>query len=85
MRAGKAMGIDPAWGSSAFGVVVIQWVDGQVQILHAEEYLRPDYNEMLDITVGTHMEIQPGQDLCRRCKSMPVVRSLKQRMGENSD
>jgi hypothetical protein len=50
MMAGKAMGIDPAWGSSAFGVVVTQWLDGQVQILYAEEYLRPDYNEMLDIT-----------------------------------
>jgi hypothetical protein len=30
------MGIDPALGSSAFGIVVTQWVDGIVQILHAE-------------------------------------------------
>jgi hypothetical protein len=34
----KSMGIDPAWGSSAFGIVVTQWADGIVQILHAEEY-----------------------------------------------
>jgi hypothetical protein len=37
----KSMGIDPAYGSSAFGIVVTQWVGGIVQILHAEEYHRP--------------------------------------------
>jgi hypothetical protein len=36
-------------GSSAFGIVVTQFVDGIVQILHAEEYHRPDYNEMLSV------------------------------------
>jgi hypothetical protein len=41
------MGIDPAWGSSAFGIVVTQWIDNHIQIMHAEEYHRPDYNEML--------------------------------------
>ena len=44
----KCMGIDPAYGSSSFGIVVTQFVDGQVQILHAEEYKRPDFNEMLE-------------------------------------
>ena len=32
-----AMGIDPAYGSSAFGIVVTQWADNHIQILHAEE------------------------------------------------
>jgi hypothetical protein len=43
----KSMGIDPAYGSSAFGIVVMQWVDDHIQIFHSEEYQRPDYNEML--------------------------------------
>lgn len=41
------MGIDPAYGSSSFGIVVTQFVDGQIQVLQAEEYKRPDFNEML--------------------------------------
>jgi hypothetical protein len=41
------MGIDPAYRSPSFGIVVVQIVDGQLQILHAEEYKRPDFNEML--------------------------------------
>jgi hypothetical protein len=43
----KSMGVDSAYGSSAFGIVVTQWVDGIVQILYDEQYRRPDYNEML--------------------------------------
>jgi hypothetical protein len=46
----KSIGIDPAWGSSAFGIVVTQFVDGKVQVLYAEEFERPDYNEILDKT-----------------------------------
>jgi hypothetical protein len=42
-----SMGIDPAYGSSAFGIVVTQWVNDHIEILYAEEYHRPDYNEML--------------------------------------
>jgi len=42
--ASRSMGIDPAWGSSAFGIVVTQWADGIVEIMHAEEYHRPDYH-----------------------------------------
>jgi hypothetical protein len=47
----KSMGIDPGFGSSAFGVVVTQFVDGQIQIMHAEEYQRPDFNQMLSIVL----------------------------------
>ena len=41
------MGIDLAYGSSAFDIAVTQWVDNHIKILHAEEYHRSDYNEML--------------------------------------
>jgi hypothetical protein len=45
----KSMGIDPTWRSSAFSIAVTQWVDEHIQILHAEEYQKPDYNEMLNL------------------------------------
>jgi hypothetical protein len=44
---GRAMGIDPAIGSSSFGIVITQLVDSnQVQVLYADEYQRPDFNDM---------------------------------------
>jgi Terminase RNaseH-like domain len=84
LMAGKAMGIDPACGSSSFGIVVIQWVDGQVQVLHAEEYQRPDYNEMLDITWDLIWKYNLTKVYIDGANPA-VIRSLKQRIGENSD
>jgi hypothetical protein len=44
---GKSIGIDPAYGSSNFGIVGTQGVDQQIQVIYAEEFERPDFNEML--------------------------------------
>ena len=46
------IGIDPGYGSSAFGIVVAQWLDDHIQILPVEEYHRLDYNEMLTLAYG---------------------------------
>ena len=43
----KSMGIDPGFGSSAFGVVITQKQNGLIQVLEAEEFHRPDFNVML--------------------------------------
>jgi hypothetical protein len=48
----ESMGTEQAYGSSAFRIVVSQWIDKQIQIPHAEEYHRPDYNEMLSLVYG---------------------------------
>ena len=80
----RSMGIDPAYGSSAFGIVVTQWVDGIVQILYAEEYHRPDYNEMLS-TVYSLMS-KYGIDMVYVDGANPsFIRSLKLQIGEDPD
>jgi hypothetical protein len=48
----RSMGIDSGYGSSAFGIVVTEWVDNHIEILYAEEFARPDYNEMLSTVYG---------------------------------
>jgi hypothetical protein len=78
------MGIDPAWGGSAFGIVVTQWVDNHIQILHAEEYHRPDYNEMLS-TVYSLM-IKCDIDMVYVDGANPsFIKSLKLQIGEDPD
>ncbi|MGA9317167.1 MAG: hypothetical protein WBV84_03835, partial [Nitrososphaeraceae archaeon] len=47
----KSVGPDPGFGSSAFGVCITELRDGIVNVLHAEEYPRLDFNEMIDTTV----------------------------------
>jgi hypothetical protein len=48
------MGIDPAWGSSAFGIVITSFIDGKIQILYSDELERADYNEMLQKVIGIY-------------------------------
>jgi hypothetical protein len=75
----KCMGIDPADGSSSFGIVVTQFVDGQVQIIHAEEYKRPDFNEMLEETWDLLVKIYIDG------ANPSFIKGLKLQWGERSD
>jgi hypothetical protein len=78
------MGIDPAYGSSAFGIVVTQWVDHHIQILHAEEYHRPDYNEMQS-TVYKLMSKYNIDKVYIDGANPSFIRSLKLQIGEDPD
>jgi hypothetical protein len=79
-----SMGVDPAYGSSAFGIVVTRYADGIVQILYAEEYHRPDYNEMLSVVYG--LMIKYNVDKVYIDGANPsFIRSLKLQIGEDAD
>jgi hypothetical protein len=47
-EARKSLGCDPTFGSSKFAIVVTQLVDGKIQVIHAEEYDRPNFVEMVN-------------------------------------
>jgi hypothetical protein len=80
----RSMGIDPAYGSSAFGIVVTEWVDGIVQIMHAEEYHRPDYNEMLSLVYGLMSKYQVDSVYIDGANP-GFIKSLKLQIGEDPD
>lgn len=46
-RLQSIMGIDPGWGSSAFGICVTQYVDGMVRVVYASQYGRSGHDEMI--------------------------------------
>jgi hypothetical protein len=78
------MGIDPAYGSSAFGIVVTQFVDNHVQILHAEEYYRPDYNEMLSLVYWL-MSRYKMDSVYIDSANPSFIKSLKLQIDEEAD
>jgi hypothetical protein len=71
-------------GNSAFGIVLTQWDDGIVQILHAEEYQRPDYNEMLS-TVYSLMSKYYVDKVYIDGANPSFIKSLKLQIGEDAD
>ena len=80
----RSTGIDPAYGSSAFGIVVTQFEDGIVQIMHAEEYHRPDYNEMLSVVYGL-MSKYNVDSVYIDGANPSFIKSLKLQIGEEAD
>jgi hypothetical protein len=80
----RSMGIDPAYGSSAFGIVVTQWEDNHIQILYAEEHHRPDYNEMLSLVYGLISKYQVDKIYIDGANPS-FIKSLKIQIGEDAD
>jgi hypothetical protein len=80
----KSIGIDCGFGSSAFGIVVTRISDDKIQILYADEFERPDYNQMLDTVLNLLMKY-------KYCKiyvdgaNPEFIRSLKYQLGEESN
>ena len=79
----KSMGVDPGFGSCAFGIVVTRLVNEKIQIVFADEYERPDYNEMLDKIFGLVEEYDI--DYIYVDGSNPeIISNLKRGLGERS-
>jgi hypothetical protein len=88
LGARKSMGIDPAWGSSAFGIVITRFVDGRIQILYADQFERPDFNQMIQKVWELYMKFQFDGSVDRIYvdgASPSFIRSLKLMLGERAD
>jgi hypothetical protein len=64
--------------------VVTQWEDGIVQILYAEEYQRPDYNEMLSV-VWRLISKYDVDKVYIDGANPSFIKSLKLQIGEDAD
>jgi hypothetical protein len=81
---GRAMGIDPAYGSSSFGIVITQLVNNQVQVLYADEFQRPHLNDMLNVSMGLVNKYQV-QKIYIDAANPSFIRSLKLAVGDRED
>ena len=43
-----SIGIDPSFGSSKFGIVATRFVNERIEVVEAEEFERPDFNDMIN-------------------------------------
>lgn len=79
----KSMGVDPGFGSSAFGIVVTRLVNEKIQIIFADEYERPDYNDMLSKIFGLVRSYNIDH-IYADGANPEVISNLKRGLGERS-
>jgi hypothetical protein len=80
----KSLGLDPAWGSSAFGIVLTEFVDGIVRILYADEFHKADYADMLRRVYDLMSKYEVDKVYCDGANPS-FIRSLKLEIGEDPD
>lgn len=81
---GRTMGVDPAYGSSSFGIEITRLEDDQIQMLYANEFQRPDFNHMLDLTIELVNQYQI-QNVFIDAANPSFLRALKQEIGDRED
>jgi hypothetical protein len=81
---GISMGIDPGYGSSSFGIVITQLVDSQLQVLYANEFQRPDFSDMLKVTMDLVKKYEV-QKIYIDAANPSFIRALKMAIGDRED
>src|ERR1051326_3524685 len=81
---GISMGIDPGYGSSSFGIVITQLVDSQLQVLYANEFQRPDFSDMLNVTMDLVKKYEV-QKIYIDAANPSFIRALKLQIGDRED
>ena len=51
-----SIGIDPSFGSSKFGIVATRFANERIEVIEAEEYESPDFNDMIN---GVEQPVTP--------------------------
>lgn len=54
----KSWGIDPAFGSSNYGLTIIQFIDGFLEVVYSDELTRPSHDEVRDFLFSKYEECQ---------------------------
>jgi hypothetical protein len=78
------MGIDPGWGVSSFGIVVVHFVDGLIRVAYADEHTRADHNEMLSVVWDLIQKYNVTKVLVD-ASAPSFIRALKLEWGKRTD
>jgi Terminase RNaseH-like domain len=78
------MGLDPGWGVSSFGIVVTHFVDGLIRVAYADEHIRSDHNEMLELVWELIQKYNVTKVLVD-ASAPSFIRALKLEWGERPD
>jgi hypothetical protein len=81
----KSIGLDPGFGSSNFAIVATQLVDGKIEVIHAEEYPRPNFTDMTDKIWKLKNKCGHVSNIFCDSANPEVWQALKKEFGESYD
>ena len=81
----QSMGIDPGFGSSPFGIVIIQFSDGVLQVLYADEFERPRYEDMITKVADLYQVFTNIKNIFVDAANPELISSLKREVAQERD
>jgi hypothetical protein len=85
----KSLGIDPGFGSSKTAFVVTEWSDSQIKVLFAEEYERPQFDDMiskaLELVDTYSITLKAGSQIFVDGVNPEFIRALKYQLHEDPE
>jgi hypothetical protein len=76
----RYMGIDPAFGSSQYGVTIIEFYDGKLNVLYSDSWERP----LFDVAIQRILDLIKRYNVCKVLvdgANPSVIRTLKHALG----
>jgi hypothetical protein len=84
----RSIGLDPGFGSSPYGVVITEIRDSYINVVYANEFERPNYNEMVrkvvKLTQLFDIRFQNGGRIYVDSANADVMGTLKETFYENT-
>jgi hypothetical protein len=81
----QSMGIDPGFGSSPFGICIIQFSDGVLQVLYADEFERPRYEDMINKVADLYSMFTNIKNIFVDAANPEMISSLKREVANERD
>lgn len=81
----KSMGIDPGFGSSAFGICVTQFNNGKVEVIYADEFNISSYEEMVNLFWEIKEKVGNLTNVYVDASFHAIIKTLKKEVGEADD
>ena len=78
-------GVDAGFGSSKFAIVITQLFDNRIHVMFAEEYDRPNFNEMIAKVWELKQQCGHVSNIMVDAANPEIIEALKREFGESTD
>lgn len=83
-NAKHALGCDPGFSSSSFGLVCLEYSDGIIKVVYADEISRPSFNSMIQKIWEIRSMVGTLTNIFIDSANVEFVEAIKQELGENT-
>ena len=84
-EAQHAVGVDPGFGSSSFGVTVLEYSDSIIKVVYCDDFERESFNDMVRKVWEIKNMVGNLSNVYVDMANVEFIEALKQEFGENSN